>query len=215
MSLGSCDTHHVGCNMGPGADIPTVSGPGRQRRRRVSTVREHWQCAPTAISAKPLRCASRGPFRHPKLLGALTIWFTHGRWTANMRSRGGTADIVRPRAIVALWRVATGLSRVRRGHLAGSGDGTVVHQFTSTPCAVGALGPACARARTQEPRARTQELRVGTVNGRETRAEMVSLASAAEAGHNERSANLVTMPHGCERHSSAPKTPVRLNPLTF
>jgi hypothetical protein len=96
MSLGSCDTHHVGCNMGPGADIPTVSGPGRQRRRRVSTVREHWQCAPTAISAKPLRCASRGPFRHPKLLGALTIWFTDGRWTANMRSRGGTADIVRP-----------------------------------------------------------------------------------------------------------------------
>jgi hypothetical protein len=149
-----------------------------------------------------------------------TAWSAHylvHPWTLDSkhekpRRNGGHRSA---RAIVALWRVATGLSRVRRGHLAGSGDGTVVHQFTSTPCAVGALGPACARARTQEPRARTQELRVGTVNGRETRAEMVSLASAAEAGHNERSANLVTMPHGCERHSSAPKTPVRLNPLTF
>jgi hypothetical protein len=139
MSQGSCDTHHVGCNMGPGADIPTVCGPGRQRRRRVSTVREHWQCAPTAISAKPLRCASRGGFGPPNLLGALTIWLTHARSTAHMRSRGGTTDLVS----APQWsRCGASRPSPPRTPLPDAGDGTVIHQFTSTLCAAGAVGPA-------------------------------------------------------------------------
>jgi hypothetical protein len=112
--------------------------------------------------------------------------------------------------------------RARRGHpcrMPGTGP-----SYTSSPrrCARPALsGLPPARSMPRRPSVRfrcahalTLELRVGTVNGRETRAEMVRLASAAEAGHNERSANLVTMPHGCERHSSAHEMPVRLNPLT-
>jgi polyhydroxybutyrate depolymerase len=55
-----------------------------------------------------------------------------------MRGRGGTSDIVSARAMVERWRSADGCQGAPAAEtLPGTGDGTVVHRFTSTPCAAG------------------------------------------------------------------------------
>jgi polyhydroxybutyrate depolymerase len=56
-----------------------------------------------------------------------------------MRGRGGSSDIVAAPAMVERWRSADGCPRVPAADtLPNTGDGTVVHRFTSTPCAAGA-----------------------------------------------------------------------------
>jgi polyhydroxybutyrate depolymerase len=55
-----------------------------------------------------------------------------------MRGRGGTSNIVSASAMVERWRSADGCPRAPAAEtLPNTGDGTVVHRFTSTPCAAG------------------------------------------------------------------------------
>jgi polyhydroxybutyrate depolymerase len=56
----------------------------------------------------------------------------------SMRGRGGESDIVSAPAMVQRWRTADGCSgEPAEDTLPGAGDGTVVHRFTSAPCAPG------------------------------------------------------------------------------
>jgi polyhydroxybutyrate depolymerase len=55
-----------------------------------------------------------------------------------MHGRGGESDIVSAPAMVDRWRSADGCQGAPAGEtLPSTGDGTVVHRFTSTPCAAG------------------------------------------------------------------------------
>jgi polyhydroxybutyrate depolymerase len=55
-----------------------------------------------------------------------------------MRGRGGTSDIVSAPAMVERWRSADGCRGAPAAEtLPNTGDGTVVHRFTSAPCAAG------------------------------------------------------------------------------
>jgi polyhydroxybutyrate depolymerase len=55
-----------------------------------------------------------------------------------MRGRGGSSDIVSAPAMVDRWRSADGCQGAPVAEtLPSTGDGTVVHQFTSAPCAAG------------------------------------------------------------------------------
>jgi polyhydroxybutyrate depolymerase len=55
-----------------------------------------------------------------------------------MRGRGGSSDIVAAPTMVERWRSADGCPRGPAADtLPNIGDGTVVHRFTSTPCAAG------------------------------------------------------------------------------
>jgi polyhydroxybutyrate depolymerase len=56
----------------------------------------------------------------------------------SMRGRGGASEIVSAPAMVQRWRAADGCSgEPADDSLPGAGDGTVVHRFTSAPCAPG------------------------------------------------------------------------------
>jgi polyhydroxybutyrate depolymerase len=56
----------------------------------------------------------------------------------SMRGRGGASEIVSAPAMVQRWRAADGCSgEPAEDTLPGAGDGTVVHRFTSAPCAAG------------------------------------------------------------------------------
>ncbi len=55
-----------------------------------------------------------------------------------MRGRGGVSDIVSAPAMVDRWRAADGCAGSPSPEtIPGNGDGTVVHRFTSAPCAAG------------------------------------------------------------------------------
>ena len=56
----------------------------------------------------------------------------------SMRGRGGRSEIVSAPAMVERWRTADGCQGTPAGEtLPSTGDGTVVHRFTSAPCAAG------------------------------------------------------------------------------